>query len=125
MPDKITAIYARQSIDKKDSISVESQIEFCRRECAGLYEIYEDRGFSGKNINRPAFERLMRDVEAGRVSKLVCYRLDRISRSILDFGSIWETLSCAGVEFVSVNEKFDTSTPGGRAMLYIIMVFAQ
>ncbi|HEX3027696.1 MAG TPA: recombinase family protein, partial [Clostridia bacterium] len=46
-------------------------------------------------------------------------------RSILDFGSIWETLSCAGVEFVSVNEKFDTSTPGGRAMLYIIMVFAQ
>jgi DNA invertase Pin-like site-specific DNA recombinase len=125
MFDKFTAIYARQSIDKKDSISIESQVEFCKAEAVGGIEVYEDKGYSGKNTKRPSFERLMADVEAGRVSKLVCYRLDRISRSILDFGNIWDTLNRNGVEFVSVNEKFDTSTPVGRAMLYIIMVFAQ
>lgn len=125
MPDKITAIYARQSVDKKDSLSIEGQIELCRAEAQGEVRVFEDRGFSGKNTRRPAFEQLFREIEAGRVAKLVCYRLDRISRSILDFGSIWDTLSRNGVEFVSVNEKFDTSTPVGRAMLYIIMVFAQ
>lgn len=125
MADKYTAIYARQSIDKKDSISVEGQINLCRAEAVGEIEVFEDKGFSGKNTKRPAFERLMAAVEAGQVTKLVCYRLDRISRSIADFGRIWETLSRNNVEFVSVNEKFDTSTPVGRAMLYIIMVFAQ
>ena len=92
---------------------------------SGEYKVFEDRGYSGKNTKRPGFEKLMAEVEAGRVLKLVCYRLDRISRSILDFGNIWEALSRNSVEFVSVSEKFDTSTPVGRAMLYIIMVFAQ
>lgn len=121
----MTAIYARQSIEKKDSISIESQIEFCKRECDGEFTIYQDVGFSGKNINRPSFEQMMSDIKEGNINKVVCYRLDRISRSITDFGSVWETLSSANVEFVSVNEKFDTSAPVGRAMLYIIMVFAQ
>lgn len=121
----MTAIYARQSIEKKDSISIESQIEFCKRECDGEFTIYQDVGFSGKNINRPSFEKMMSDIKEGNINKVVCYRLDRISRSITDFGSVWETLSSANVEFVSVNEKFDTSAPVGRAMLYIIMVFAQ
>ena len=120
------AIYVRQSVDKKDSISIDGQIELCRAEAGDTaVEIYADRGFSGKNIKRPEFARLMRDVEAGNVRRVICYRLDRISRSIADFGAIWETLSGKGVEFVSVSEKFDTSTPVGRAMLYIIMVFAQ
>ncbi len=122
---KLTAIYARQSLDKKDSLSIDGQIDMCRKEADGPVEIFEDKGFSGKNTKRPAFEHLMSEIEAGRISKLVCYRLDRISRSILDFGQIWNALSRHDVEFVSVNEKFDTSTPVGRAMLYIIMVFAQ
>lgn len=120
-----TAIYARQSLDKKDSLSIDGQIDLCRAEAAGEYKVYTDKGFSGKNTHRPSFAKLMKDVESGEVEKLVCYRLDRISRSIVDFGMIWETLSRNHVEFVSINEKFDTSTPGGRAMLYIIMVFAQ
>ncbi|MEA4920658.1 MAG: recombinase family protein [Clostridiaceae bacterium] len=123
--EKYAAIYARQSLDKKDSISIESQIDFCKHEIVGEFKVYQDKGYSGKNIRRPAFERLLADVREGNVSKLVCYRLDRISRSIMDFGTIWNMLSINGVEFVSVNEKFDTSTPIGRAMLYIIMVFAQ
>ncbi|MPM07938.1 hypothetical protein SDC9_54249 [bioreactor metagenome] len=125
MPEKFAAIYARQSLDKKDSLSIEGQIELCKVEVQGEFRVFEDRGFSGKNTRRPAFVQLLNEIEAGNVTRLVCYRLDRISRSILDFGAIWETLSRNDVEFVSVNEKFDTSTPVGRAMLYIIMVFAQ
>ena len=119
------AIYARQSIDKEGSISIEGQIELCRAEAGPEAVIYQDKGYSGKNMSRPDFRRLMDDVRQGKVSKVVCYRLDRISRSITDFGTIWEALSEHGVEFSSVTEKFDTSTPVGRAMLHIIMVFAQ
>ncbi|MFT9056604.1 MAG: recombinase family protein [Ethanoligenens sp.] len=119
------AIYARQSVDKKDSVSIEGQIDLCKRECDGEYTVYQDKGYSGKNTDRPAFQKLMQAVERGEISKIVVYRLDRISRSITDFGSVWDTLREHGTEFVSVNEKFDTSTPVGRAMVYIIMVFAQ
>lgn len=121
------AIYARQSIDKKDSISIDTQIEFCKNEIKNTDEVkvYKDRGYSGKNIKRPAFAELMQDVKSRRISKIVVYRLDRFSRSIADFGAVWQVLEKHKVEFVSVNEKFDTSTPIGVAMLNIIMVFAQ
>lgn len=120
------AIYARQSVDKKDSISVEGQIDLCRNECHGQEpRVYSDKGFSGKNTERPAFQRMMTAVRRGEIEKIIVYRLDRISRSITDFGAIWETLKEHGAEFVSISEKFDTSTPVGRAMVYIIMVFAQ
>ena len=68
---------------------------------------------------------MQQDVKEGKISKIIVYRLDRLSRSILDFGQFWDTLDQHQVDFVSVNEKFDTSTPMGRAMIYIIMVFAQ
>lgn len=119
------AIYARQSIDKKDSLSIEAQIEYCRRYANTESEVFQDRGFSGKNTNRPAFHRLMEAVEAGQITKIIVYRLDRFSRSIADFGRIWEVLERHGVEFQSVTEQFDTSSPMGRAMLNIVLVFAQ
>lgn len=119
------AIYARQSVDKADSLSIQGQIDLCRKETGEEVKIYQDKGFSGKNTNRPDFQRLIEDVEKGAVQKIVVYRLDRFSRSIADFGRLWEILKKHGVEFVSINETFDTSTPMGRAMLNIIMVFAQ
>lgn len=119
------AIYARQSVDKADSLSIQGQIDLCRKESGADYQVYQDKGFSGKNTNRPAFQRLMADVEKGLVKKIVVYRLDRFSRSIVDFGRLWEILKKHNVEFVSINETFDTTTPMGRAMLNIIMVFAQ
>lgn len=122
----MTGIYARQSVEKKDSMSIEGQIDLCKLECHGDDPlIFQDKGFSGKNTLRPAFKRMLEEVRAGRIQKIVVYRLDRFSRSIADFGRIWEVLQEKDVEFVSVNEKFDTSTPMGRAMLHIIMVFAQ
>ena len=124
---KVAAIYARQSLDVKDSLSIEGQIERGKAQLqpSEPFEVYVDKGFSGKNTNRPDLQRLLSDVKQGRISRVICYRIDRISRSISDFGYIWDTLSQYGVEFTSVNENFDTSTPIGRAMLYIIMVFAQ
>ena len=126
MDNRIDAIYGRQSIDKKDSISIESQFEFCRYELkGGEAKEYKDKGYSGKNIERPDFQRLLRDIRAGLIRRVIVYKLDRISRSIVDFAKLMELFKQYNVEFVSCTEKFDTSTPMGRAMLNICIVFAQ
>jgi len=126
MDNRIDAIYARQSVDKKDSISIESQIDFCKYELkGGNSREYIDKGFSGKNTDRPKFQELIREVESGLIRRVVVYKLDRISRSIIDFANIMELFIKYNVEFVSSTEKFDTSTPMGRAMLNICIVFAQ
>ena len=118
MDNRIDAIYGRQSIDKKDSISIESQFEFCRYELkGGEAKEYKDKGYSGKNIERPDFQRLLRDIRAGLIRRVIVYKLDRISRSIVDFAKLMELFKQYNVEFVSCTEKFDTSTPMGRAML--------
>lgn len=120
------ALYARQSIEKQDSISVESQLDICKYETKGEdYQEYFDRGYSGKNINRPSFEKMIQDIKQGIIHKVVVYKLDRISRSILDFATMMELFQKYDVEFISSTEKFDTSTPIGRAMLNICIVFAQ
>ena len=119
------AIYARQSVEKSDSLSIQGQIDLCRQKAGADHKVYQDKGYSGKNINRPAFQKMMEDVEKGLIQKIIVYRLDRFSRSIADFGRLWEILRRHHVEFISINETFDTSTPMGRAMLNIIMVFAQ
>ena len=75
--------------------------------------------------DRPKFQELVRDIKRGLIAKVVVYKLDRISRSILDFANMMELFQQYNVEFVSSTEKFDTSTPMGRAMLNICIVFAQ
>ena len=120
------AIYTRQSVDKMDSISIESQLEYCKYETRGNpYKSYSDKGYSGKNTNRPAFEEMLEDIKQGKISRVIVYKLDRISRSILDFANMMEVFAEHNVEFVSSTERFDTSTPIGRAMLNICIVFAQ
>lgn len=121
MDNRIDAIYGRQSIDKKDSISIESQFEFCRYELkGGEGREYKDKGYSGKNIERPDFQRLLQDIKLGLIKRVIVYKLDRISRSIVDFAKLMELFKQYNVEFVSCTEKFDTSTPMGRAMLNIL-----
>ena len=119
-------IYARQSVDRKDSISIESQIDFCKYELkGGNCRIFKDKGYSGKNTDRPEFQKLLGEIRKGKVRRVIVYKLDRISRSILDFANMMELFQEYDVEFVSSTEKFDTSTPMGRAMLNICIVFAQ
>ena len=126
MKNRIDAIYGRQSVDRQDSISIESQIEFCKYELkGGTCKEYTDKGYSGKNIDRPQFQQLVKDIERNLIQRVIVYKLDRISRSIIDFSNMMELFQRHNVEFVSSTEKFDTSTPMGRAMLNICIVFAQ
>lgn len=120
------ALYARQSVEKVDSISIESQLEHCKFESHGRpYKEYFDRGYSGKDTNRPAFEEMLNDIKENKISRVIVYKLDRISRSILDFANMMDVFQKHNVEFISSTERFDTSTPIGRAMLNICIVFAQ
>lgn len=120
------AIYARQSLDKKDSISIETQIDCCKKEITvGEIKTYIDKGFSGKDVNRPKFKEMERDIREGLITKVIVYKLDRISRNILNFANIIEFYKKYNVSFISCNEKFDTDSPIGMAMISICMVFAQ
>ena len=77
-------IYARQSVDRKDSISIESQIDFCKYELkGGSCRVFKDKGYSGKNTDRPEFQRLLGEIRKGKVRRVIVYKLDRISRSML------------------------------------------
>lgn len=125
MDNRLDAIYARQSVDRIDSISTQSQVDLCMKEVHGSPKIYIDKGYSGKNIDRPQFQALLSDINHGFIKRVVVYRLDRISRSVLDFSTLIQNFQQHNVEFVSTMEKFDTASPIGKAMLMIVMVFAQ
>jgi site-specific DNA recombinase len=86
---------------------------------------YDDGGYSGASTNRPAFQRLIRDVEAGEIDVLCVYKLDRLSRSQLDFMHTMDFFEKNGVQFASITESFDTSTMVGRLVLSILAIFAQ
>lgn len=127
------AIYARKSVYRDNSDSVQVQIKSCKDYARLLYsneelnfKIYDqDEGFSGKNTNRPSFQALMRDVRLGLLDVVMVYKLDRISRSVKDFSDTYEEMHSHDVAFLSVKETFDTSTPIGRTVMYILAAFAQ
>lgn len=123
------AIYARKSVATEKGESIDNQIQLCKEYGSKLgvkeFIIYKDEGFSGGNINRPSFKNMMKDAKEKKFNVLICYRLDRISRSVADFSSTLEELQGKNIDFISIKEQFDTSTPIGRAMVYISSVFAQ
>lgn len=129
----IAAIYSRKSKFTGKGESIENQIHLCKeyaeknlkdKNIVKFLE-YEDEGCSGKNTNRPAFQRLMKDAKENKFDILICYKLDRISRSVPDFSNILETLQRHNIDFISKTEEFDTTTPMGRAMIYVASIFAQ
>ena len=89
------------------------------------YVIFEDAGYSAKNTSRPKFQEMMSQIRQGVFTHLLVWKIDRISRNLLDFASMYNELKELGVIFVSKNEQFDTSTAMGEAMLKIILVFAE
>jgi DNA invertase Pin-like site-specific DNA recombinase len=86
---------------------------------------YREEAFSGKDLERPEFRRLMADIAGGRVNAVIVQKIDRITRSLRDFFFLWEQFERFGVQFISLHEKFDTTTAVGRAMLKLILVFAE
>lgn len=124
------ALYARKPIEWENSISCDTQIEYCkamiRPENRNKKIItYVDNGFSGGNVNRDGFQKMMRRVETGDIEEIIVYRLDRISRSLTDFVDILNTLKKHNVKFISSQESFDTSSPYGEMIVKILMVFAE
>lgn len=123
------AIYSRKSRITEKGESVENQVSLCEgyAKTMGINDfiVYEDEGFSGGNVDRPQFQKMLRDAKSKKFDYLICYRLDRISRNVLDFSQTIEELKKYDVEFISIKEQFDTSTPMGRAMMNIAAVFAQ
>ena len=86
---------------------------------------YREEGWSGKNLERPEFKRMMSDIKSGRIDTVVVYKIDRITRSLRDFYTLWEQFEKYGVQFISLHEKFDTTSAVGRAMLKLILIFAE
>lgn len=135
IPEQISssnvAIYIRVStiyqIDK-DSLQVQKrELVAYAQMVLGIndYVIFEDPGYSAKDTNRPNYQRMMSRLRTGEFSHLLVWKIDRISRNLLDFSSMYQELKELGVVFVSKNEQFDTSTAIGEAMLKIILVFAE
>lgn len=127
------AIYSRKSKWTGRGDSVENQVSMCREFISRSIEhadtaeiwIYEDEGFSGKNTRRPQFQRMMEDIHQKSFDYLVCYRLDRLGRNLIDLATLVEELNRREITFISMKEHFDTSTPMGKAMLYFAGVLAQ
>lgn len=130
------AIYTRKSHEEgldQDFNSLDAQRESAENFIASqhhegwvaLPNRYDDGGYSGGNLERPAMKRLMADIEAGQVDCVVVYKVDRLSRSLLDFTRIMETFDNSGASFVSVTQQFNTTHSMGRLTLNILLSFAQ
>ncbi len=127
-------IYSRKSKFTGKGESVENQIEICKTYIKSNFDINvkdediiikQDEGFSGKDVKRPQFQEMMTLVKNKQVKVIVVYKLDRLSRNILDFCEMYNELELYNTKFASVSEHFDTTTSMGRAMLMITMTFAQ
>lgn len=124
------AIYARKSIERENSISCDTQIEYCKAilspdERKEEILTFVDNGYTGANTDRIGFQNMMKLVERGKISKVVVYRIDRIGRSLSDFLKILNTLNTYNVKFTSSQEALDTASLYGDMSAKIIMVFAE
>ncbi|MBQ6352726.1 MAG: recombinase family protein, partial [Lentisphaeria bacterium] len=130
------AVYTRKSVE--EGLEMEFNSLDAQREAGEAYiasqrangwvclpDRYDDGGFSGGNMNRPALKRLLADAEDGKIDIIVVYKLDRLSRSICDFAELSKWFDKWNVAFVSVTQEINTSTSSGRMMLNILMTFAQ
>jgi DNA invertase Pin-like site-specific DNA recombinase len=130
------AVYTRKSTDEgldKEFNTLDAQREACEAYVASqraegwvlVRDRYDDGGFSGGTLERPALKRLLADIEQGLVDVIVVYKIDRLSRSLMDFAKLVETFEAHGVTFVSVTQSFNTTTSMGRLTLNILLSFAQ
>src|SRR5580658_10482731 len=130
------AIYTRKSTE--EGLQQEFNSLDAQRESAEAYvksqthegwvclpDRYDDGGFTGGNMERPALQQLLADIEAGKVGAVICYKVDRLSRSLLDFAKMMEVFDKRRVSFVSVTQQFNTATSMGRLVLNVLLSFAQ
>lgn len=128
------AIYSRKSKFTGKGESTHNQIEACKRKIELTFDnidmendilIYEDEGYTGYNMNRPQFQKMLKDIEDKKIDTVVFYKLDRISRNVADFSNLVNEFDEYDVSFLSATESIENITPSGRAMMFMISVFAQ
>src|SRR6188474_2969460 len=130
------AIYTRKSTEEgldMEFNSLDAQREACsayiaRQRPEGWLELaepYDDGGYSGGTMERPALKRLLADIEAGQVDVVVVYKVDRLTRALSDFAKLVEVFDRRGVSFVSITQQFNTTTSMGRLTLNVLLSFAQ
>jgi site-specific DNA recombinase len=130
------AIYTRKSTDEgleQDFNSLDAQREACTAFIQSqkhegwtvIPSAYDDGGYSGGSLERPALQRLLADIEAGRIDVIVVYKVDRLTRALSDFAKLVEVFDRCGVSFVSITQQFNTTTSMGRLTLNILLSFAQ
>lgn len=130
------AVYTRKSTDEgldMEFNSLDAQRESCEAYIASqkgegwflVPDRYDDGGFSGGNLERPALKRLMSDIESGKINVVVVYKIDRLTRSLMDFGKLVVVFEQHGVTFVSITQSFNTTTSMGRLTLNILLSFSQ
>ena len=137
--ERSCGLYVRVSTERQSEIrdgSLDTQISRLKnylsyknssgsKEKWRIFDVYREEGRSGKNTDRPELQRLLSDLKEGKVDTVICTKLDRITRSLIDFYKMNETFDKHHTEFISLEENFDTSTPMGKAMLKITLVFAE
>lgn len=127
---KKVAIYTRKSVYMDTSDSINAQKNICIEYCKANYkncEImhFEDEGYTGANLNRPSYKEMLEYIENRLIDAVVVYKIDRLSRSINDFSTVFNLLQKNNIDFISVSEQIDTKTISGRAMMYMSSVFGQ
>ena len=121
------AIYARKSVEKQDSVSIDTQIEECRAlvpEGVNV-QVYQDEGYSGKDTDRPGLQDLITDIGLKIIQKVIVYKLDRISRNTVDFYNLYDFMDKHDCDFVCLKDKFDTTTSEGKFFMGVLASFAE
>ena len=127
------AIYTRVSTDtqaEKEFSSCEAQEEKIKAFIKSqnnwkVFNVYSEPGYTGANLNRPALQKLLEDIKQGKINIVLVYKIDRLTRSPKDFYYLMEIFEKYKVDFISITERFDTSTPAGRLLRNIMLTFAQ
>lgn len=122
----LAAIYARVSTNEQTTENQVTELEaLAAQRGLTITRSYEDKGYSGKNDQRPAFQAMMQDAVAGRFNVLLCWHIDRLGRSLVDVVNTVQSIQAANVELILQQQSIDTTTPVGKAMLSMCAVFAE
>ena len=129
--DRKCALYVRVSTinQAEDGESLDEQVQTLKSYCAYRKwqdcTVYREEGFSGKDLKRPAFQQMLADIRKGKINTVIVKKIDRLSRSIIDFENVYKSFQDLGVDLISTQENFDTSTAIGRSVIRIVLIFAQ
>ncbi|MBY0472626.1 recombinase family protein [bacterium] len=124
-PNRVVGIYARVSTDIQNTeLQVRELTEFAKSKGWEVYRVYEEK-ITGTTANRPQLKQMLVDMQAGRFSLVLVWKLDRFARSLKDLLSLLETLQDCRVDFISMKDHIDLTTPAGRLMAHLIGAFAE